>query len=366
MGGAVGVTMGLMMLRPGGPLRPPGRRLTTLFHHDHRPAKHVESPTKAPDTGHRSSRTNLTRYAWLSIAAAIVNISLKGGAYLITGSVGLLSIAAEGLVNLFAAVVALIALHLASMPPDDKHQYGRAKAEYFSAAIESTLICIAGASILFTAVRHLVNPPELERIGIGLVVTVIAAISNGTVGWILLSAGRRYRSMTLITDGRHLITDLITSFGVVIGLVAVTLTGWARLDAIIAVIVSLNIIVTGLKLLTSSSRGLLDGAVPADVHAHLVEMFEELTTEDISYHGLRTREAGRLTFVSVHIVVPAEWPVRQGYAVLAPVEQAVREVITTPVDVVMRLEPRGVQCSYVLRYGPDVISAFGHHGPRPR
>src|SRR4051794_1697200 len=194
---------------------------------------HVHAPPAVADApGSGSNR--LTRYAWLSVAAALVTIGLKPVAYLVTGSVGLLSDAAESGVNLVAAVVALVALHVAARPADANHHYGHGKAEYFSAGAEGLMIFVAAAVILVTAVQRFLHPVALESVGIGLAVSTLASVINGAVALVLLRVGRAYRSPTLVADGRHLLTDVWTSAGVLVGVGLVALTGWERLDPLVA------------------------------------------------------------------------------------------------------------------------------------
>lgn len=201
-----------------------------------------------------ATRPDLTRYARLAIGAAVVTIALKSGAYLLTGSVGLLSDAAESVVNLVAAVVALVALRVAAQPFDADHHFGHSKAEYFSAALEGIMIFVAAAFILWTSVQRFLNPEPLQNVGIGLVNSVAAAVVNGIVAVVLMRAGRRHRSITLVADGKHLLTDVWTSAGVVVAVVLVALTGWLRLDPIIAFLVGCNIIWTGWQAKLASSR----------------------------------------------------------------------------------------------------------------
>src|SRR3954449_6006717 len=194
---------------------------------------HVHAPPAVADAP-GSGPVRLTRYAWLSIAAALVTIGLKTVAYLITGSVGLLSDAAESGVNLLAAIVALVALTVAERPADANHHYGHGKAEYFSAGAEGLMIFIAAAVILVTAVQRFLHPVALDSVGLGLAVSTLASVVNGAVAVVLLRAGRTYRSATLVADGRHLLTDVWTSAGVLVGVGLVALTGWERLDPIVA------------------------------------------------------------------------------------------------------------------------------------
>src|SRR3954464_10905879 len=206
----------------------------------------------------------LERYAWLSVAAAIATISLKALAWWVTGSVGLLSDALESLVNLAAALLALSMLRLAASPPDAEHPYGFSKAEYFSAGIEGALIVLAAAGIVWTAIPRLIAPRELDMPLAGLSLTVVASVINFAVAMVLLRAGREHHSITLEADGRHLLTDVWTSAGVIVGVTLVVLTGWLHLDPLVALAVSVHIVWTGFGLVRRSVRGLLDSAISAE------------------------------------------------------------------------------------------------------
>ncbi|MFK5634577.1 MULTISPECIES: cation diffusion facilitator family transporter [unclassified Ornithinimicrobium] len=256
---------------------------------------------------------DLTRFAWLSIAAALVTIGLKGSAWLLTGSVGLLSDAAESLVNLVAAVVALVALRVALRPPDTKHNYGHSKAEYFSAALEGLMIFVAAALILMTSVQRFLDPQPLQNLGTGLAISVVASLINGGVAWVLLRAGRKHRSITLTADGKHLLTDVWTSVGVVGGVLLVWVTGWERLDPIVAFAVGVNILVTGWGLIRSSTAGLMDVSLPKEDNARLQEILDGYVSEEIQFHAVRTRESGNRRFMEMHLLVPGEWSVKRGH-----------------------------------------------------
>lgn len=274
------------------------------------------------------SRVNLTRYAWLSIGAAALTIGLKAGAYLVTGSVGLLSDALESLVNLVAAVVALAVLTVAARPPDDDHAYGHDKAEYFSSGVEGGLILIAAASIGYTAIGRLFNPQPLESVGLGLGISVVASLVNLVVARILLQAGRQHRSITLEADAQHLMTDVWTSVGVVLGVAAVWLTGWERLDPIIALIVAANIVWSGVRLIQRSVLGLLDTALPAEDRRVVARILTEYAErEGVQFHALRTRQAGARRFVSLHVLVPGSWSVQRGHLLLEQIEEAIRHAL---------------------------------------
>ncbi|HNW60720.1 MAG TPA: cation diffusion facilitator family transporter [bacterium] len=276
------------------------------------------TPVKSP---------SLTRYAWLSIGAAVLTIGLKGTAYLLTGSVGLLSDALESMVNLAAAIMALAMLTVASRPPDELHAFGHSKAEYFSSGVEGALILLAAGMIGITAIPRLLAPQPLEKVGVGLVISSAASLINLATGRILLQAGRRHQSITLEADAHHLMTDVWTSVGVLVGIGAVTLTGWERLDPIIALIVAANIVWTGFQLLRRSALGLMDTAL-ADSELTLVhQLLESYTSREVHYHALWTRQAGARKFISVHILVPGDWPVQQGHDLIGEIEDKIHTLL---------------------------------------
>ena len=285
-----------------------------------------------------SERRDLSPYAWLSIGAAITTIALKSGAWALTGSVGLLSDAAESLVNLAAAVVALIALKAIARPADSIYTYGRSKAEYFSAAIEGMMIFLAAGAILIVSAERFVNPRPLENVGLGLVISVIAALVNGVVGWILLRAGTRHRSITLTADAKHLFTDVITSVGVVVGVGLVALTGWERLDPILGFLVGVNIVIVGSRLMVESVRGLMDRTLPDAENATLVALLQSHTSDDVQFHGLQTRVAGREKHANVDVLVPGAWTVAEGHQFIERIESELEAALPGLV-VVTHLEP---------------------------
>ena len=264
-------------------------------------------------------------YAVLSIAAAVVTIGLKFGAYLLTGSVGLFSDAAESVVNLVAAITALWALTLAARPPDEEHAFGHNKAEYFSSGLESALILIAAGWIAATAVPRLFDPQPLRNVGVGLAVTLVAAAINGGVAFSLLRAGRRLRSIALEADARHLFTDVWTSGGVVVGIVLVWLTGWLVLDPLIALLVAANIVWTGVRLLRDTGQGLLDRALPEEDQAKIRKVLSRYEARDIRFHAVRTRSAGRRRFVSMHVLVPGRWSVKRGHDLAEEIEKNIAD-----------------------------------------
>lgn len=268
---------------------------------------------------------HLARFAWLSIAAALATMALKASAAAITGSVGLLSDAIESGVNLVAAVAVLIALIIAARPADWSHEYGHSKAEYFSAGAEGLMIVAAAAAIGISAIFRLLDPQPLTQVGVGLAVSVAAAAVNGAVAAVLLRAGRQHRSISLTADGRHLLTDVWTSGGVVIGVSAVAVTGWERLDPLIALAVGVNIVVQGVRLVRQSVGGLMDAALPPGDSVAIEGVLESYRrTEGIRFHALRTRQAGTRRFVSLHVLVPGAWTVQRGHDLLERLEADLR------------------------------------------
>jgi cation diffusion facilitator family transporter len=283
---------------------------------------------------------NLTRFAWLSIAAAIATMALKGVAYLLTGSVGLLSDALESLVNLAGALMALAMLTVAARPPDEEHAYGHGQAEYFSAGAEGALIVIAALSIAVAAVDRLMHPRPLQQLGLGLTVSVVAGLLNLAVALVLLRASRRHRSATLQASAHHLLTDVWTTVGVLVGVAAVAVTGWLTLDPLVALAVAANIVWTGGRILRDSVAGLMDAALPAAEQRLLHELLRRYAAEGVEYHALRTRRAGAQRFVSLHVLVPPTWSVQQGHDMLERIEADIRDALP-PVTVLTHLEPLG-------------------------
>ncbi|WP_448851839.1 cation diffusion facilitator family transporter [Corynebacterium sp. 335C] len=270
---------------------------------------------------------DLTKYAWLSVAAAIVTILLKSGAYVVTGSVGLLADAAESSVNLVAAVVALIVLNLVMKPADEGHEYGHAKAEYFSAGIEGAMIFIAAGFIVVTSFERLVNPAPVEEVGLGLVISVIASLINGAVALVLIRAGRRHDSITLRADGKHLLTDVWTSVGVVVGIALVAITGWQWLDPVVALLVAVNILWAGWSLVKESGAGLMDAAMEGHDRVDVDRILERHRdpAAGVDVHEIRTRVAGSQKFIEFHVLVPGAWSVEHGHEVLTAMEDELRE-----------------------------------------
>ncbi|HEX6940949.1 MAG TPA: cation diffusion facilitator family transporter [Longimicrobiales bacterium] len=268
-----------------------------------------------------------TRYAWLSILAALTTIVLKGGAYGVTGSVGLLSDALESLVNLAAAGVALFALSVAARPADVEHAYGHTKAEYFSSGFEGALILAAAAGILWAAALRLLEPRPIEAVGVGLAISVVASGINFIVARLLIRAGRRQGSIALEADANHLMSDVWTSLGVILGVGAAALTGWNWLDPLLAIAVALNIVRIGVGLIRRSVLGLLDTALPEEMLEAIGAVLADYADRGIAFHALRTRRAGRRHFISFHVLVPGDWTVDRGQDLLEEIESRIRAAV---------------------------------------
>lgn len=284
------------------------------------------------------AQPDLKRYAWLSIAAALTTILLKTGAWWLTGSVGLLSDAMESLVNLAGAIMALWMLTIAAQPADDDHFYGHGKAEYFSSGFEGLLILGAAIAIGWAAVDRLLHPQALEQLGVGLAISVVASIINLLTALLLLRAGREHRSITLEADAHHLLTDVWTSVGVILGVGAVWATGWLWLDPLLGLLVAANIVWTGVRLVSRSAAGLMDTALPTNQQDALSEVMEKYRGQGIDFHALWTRQAGARVFISVHVLVPGRWTVKEGHDLVEGIEAEMRAALPHA-HVLTHLEP---------------------------
>lgn len=280
----------------------------------------------------------LARLIWLSIGAAVATISLKFVAWALTGSAGLLSDAIESVVNLLAAFFALIVIHWAAQPADEEHAYGHEKADYLAAAVESLLILGAAASIVYLAVQRLLHPSALNHIGVGLVVSGAASIINLIVARILIGQGKRQASVVLEADGRHLMADVWTSVGVIIGVLAVRITGWKPLDPLVALAVAGNVVVTGVLLMRRFTGGLMDRTLPRTEQSIVEQVLASFADNEVRFHALRTRRAGRRAFISVHILVPGDWSVQKAHDVAERVDARLREALSHA-TVFTHLEP---------------------------
>ena len=290
-------------------------------------------------------RPGLTRFAWLSIAAAAVTISLKMVAYLLTGSVGLLSDAIESLVNMVGAVMALSMLTVAARPADDEHAFGHGKAEYFSSGVEGALILVAAVSIAVASVTRLLSPRPVEQVGIGLAVSAVASLVNLGVARLLRRAATVHRSVTLDANASHLLTDVWTSAGVIAGVGAVGLTGWHLLDPIIALAVAVNILRTGVRIVGKSVLGLMDTALPPEEMMAVRRMLDRYVEAGVQFHAFRTRQSGARRFISFHVLVPGGWTVQRGHALLEEIERGIRDTVPN-VTLLTHLESLDDQASW--------------------
>lgn len=281
---------------------------------------------------------DLRRYALISIAAAITTILLKGAAWWLTGSVGLLSDAIESFVNLAGALMALWMLSIALLPADAEHPHGHDKAEYFSSAFEGFLIVVAAVSIGYTAIDRLMHPLPLEAVGVGLLVSVLASVVNFVVARVLLRAGTEHKSITLEADAHHLMTDVWTSIGVIAGVSLVWLTGLNWLDPVIALVVAANIVWTGWQLMRRSASGLMDVALPRSEITQIEQILSSFDTDGVRFHALRTRQSGRRVFISLHVLVPGDWLVKRAHDFSERIEESLCMQFPNA-NVITHLEP---------------------------
>jgi cation diffusion facilitator family transporter len=285
------------------------------------------------------------RTALLSVAAALVTMGLKFSAFLLTGSVGLLSDAAESSVNLVAALIAFTALTIADRPPDDDHTYGHDKAEYFSSGAEGTLILVAAAVIIYAAVKRILNPVPLENLGVGLIIALVASAINFGVSRVMLRVARQEDSIALEADANHLMTDVWTSVGVVVGVGLVALTGWQILDPLIAIVVAIQIIVMGIRLIKRSMLGLMDTTLPQGEVAVITQAIAHACGEQTPYHALRTRKSGSRRFVDFHLLLPGKTSVQDAHDLVMKIEGEIeRQLAHTYVTI--HVEPKEDHASW--------------------
>ena len=285
-----------------------------------------------------TTRASLTRFAWLSIGAATLIICLKAAAYWVTNSVGLLSDALESVINLVAAIVALIVLTVAARPADEDHPYGHDKAEYFSSGVEGGMILLAAIGIAVAAIERMLNPRPVEHLALGVTISIVASLINFGVARVLMKAGREHESITLEADAHHLMTDVWTSIGVVIGIAAIAVTGWELLDPIVALLVAANITWTGIHLVRRSILGLMDTALPEDELGVIRAALEPYRAQGIEYHALRTRRSGPRRFVSLHLLVPGAWTVQRGHDLVERIEAQIHGQLSNT-TITVHLEP---------------------------
>ena len=285
-------------------------------------------PLPSPTLHHWLTPRNLL---WASIAVAVVTIALKTLAWVVTGSVGLLSDAMESFVNLASAMFALAMVTVAARPADDDHPYGHHKAEYFSSGFEGILIVGVSAGILWAAGHRLFDPQAIEQVGWGLGLSVLSSALNGFLAWLMFRSAREYRSIALEADARHLVTDVWTSAGVLVGIAGAVLTGWLWLDAVAAIAVALNILKEGVSLVWRSSQGLMDSAVEPEVQATIDATLQQFVWAQppgaVRFDHVSTRRAGQRQFVDMHLHMPADWTLRHAAELRGQVERALMAAV---------------------------------------
>jgi cation diffusion facilitator family transporter len=270
---------------------------------------------------------HIRRYLYVSLAAAVVVIALKMLAFKLTGSVGFLSDAMESLVNVVAAAFALLMVSIAGRPPDADHQYGHSKAEYFSSGIEGLLIGVAAVLIVMEAAQRLMAPQPVESVPVGVALVALATAINAAVAWWMLKGARRLRSIALEADGRHLMTDVWTSAGVMVGVVLVPITGWLWLDPVVGIIVALHILREAYSLVARSVDGLMDKSLPDDDLVAVEQVLARFRSDDVRFDHVRTRRAGTRRFVSMHMHMPTLWTLGHAARCRMAVERALMDAI---------------------------------------
>lgn len=288
------------------------------------------------DANFEASRIN--RLAAANIAVALVVITIKYWAYVVSGSVALFSDALESVVNVMTAVTAYAAIRLSAKPPDSDHPFGHHKAEFLAAMFEGAMIAVAAVLILMKVRSALDEGVQLDRSALGIGLNILASIVNGAWAWLLINRGQSWRSPALVADGQHLYTDVITSVGVVIGVTAAVLTGWHILDPLIAAIVALNILWMGYKIAVQSMSHLLDQAASPEIEERIRKIIEANGSGALEAHDIRTRQAGRALFIEFHLIVPGSMTVDDAHAICDRLEQAIEHAIEGS-EVVIHVEP---------------------------
>lgn len=285
-----------------------------------------------------STNPRLTNYAWLSIAAALTTFLLKMAAWRLTESVGLLSDGLESLVNLAAAIIALVSITVAMRPADEDHAHGHTKAEYFASGMEGALILLAAAGIGLESGLHLIHPQPLQSVGLGLGIAGSASVINLVVARILFRVAHKSHSIALEADGHHLMADVWTSVAVMAAVGLVSLTGWNWLDPVMGLAVAVHIVVTGIRLMRQSMLGLMDTSLPSEEMDAIREVLSKYAADGLQYHALRTRGAGAWRFMSVHLLVPGIWTVARGHDLAEQIEKEIRARVPR-LTVLTHLEP---------------------------
>ena len=298
------------------------------------------SSTPPPVPAASALRPDLRRYAWLSVAAALVTITVKTAAWMLTDSVGLLSDALESFVNLGAAFLALASVTIAARPPDEDHTFGHDKAEYLAAAVEGVLVLLAALAIAVAASMRLLDPQMPSQPLVGTAVAGVASLVNLAVARVLLRAGARHRSPTLSADGHHLMADVWSSVGVLVGVALVAATGWAWLDPLLGLAVAVVIVSAGVRLVFGAAGGLMDRAFEAADLATVEAVLDRHRAGGLDFHAVRTRQAGARRFMSVHVLVPPDWTVTRGHDEVETIEADLRAALPG-LSVLTHLEPLG-------------------------
>ncbi len=288
----------------------------------------------------------LRRYAWISFIVALGVIALKLCAYLFTNSISLLSDALESIVNVLGATAAIWALSIAARPPDDEHAYGHDKAEFFSSGFEGALILMAAIVISATAIWRLIYPSDVEVDALGIGLALLTSAINFVLARWLFDAAKVHESIALEADAHHLMSDVVTSVLVVVGVILVGVTGWQWLDPVMAFVVGLNIIRMGLQLIRRSLDGLLDPAFTSAELARIHQTLNTFTTADVSFHAIRTRKSGVRRFVSLHVLVPGEWSVQRSHELSEEIETALHATMAN-LHVLTHLEPKDDPASFI-------------------
>ena len=302
-------------------------------------------------------KKSIAHIVWFSIIASVLTISIKSTAYFITGSVGFMSDAMESFINLIAGIIAFISLTIAARPADTKHPFGHNKAEYFSSIIEGTLIVLAAVGIIYTAINRLYHPQPLEELNIGIVLSVLATLINLGTSRILLHYGKKHNSITLEADAHHLMTDVWTTVGIIVGILMVKITNWQILDPIMAIVVGISIIYTGSKLIIRSTDGLMDSKISEKELIQIRQLLDRYQTDGIEYHALYTRQAASKRFISFHLLFPGDDTVYKAHEITKLIEADI--AIEFPYsDVFIHIEPLNDQDAFddILNHETNQLS----------
>jgi cation diffusion facilitator family transporter len=283
-------------------------------------------------------KKSLAPIVWFSIIASILTITIKSAAYSVTGSVGFLSDAMESFINLAAGIVAFVMLTIAARPPDKEHPFGHDKAEYFSSLIEGVLIVLAAIGIVWAAINRIYHPQPLEELNIGMGLSVLATLINLATARILLFYGRKHNSITLEADSHHLMTDVWTTVGIIVGILLVKLTNWQILDPLMAIAVAISIVYTGTKLIIRSTDGLMDSRLSEKEIIIVKQILNRYKEQGTDYHALYTRQASSKRFITFHLLFPGDWTIHKAHEISKQIEKEIDEAFPYS-DILIHLEP---------------------------